>query len=127
VIRSYRDLVAWQKAMDLVQVVYGLTKTWPREELYALTPQVRRAVTSVPSNIAEGRGRGTAKEFLNHLNIAYGSLTELETQLLIAHRLKYVSDVQLEATLTATAEVGRLLNGLSRSLGRQRPPLTPDT
>ena len=85
-VRSYRDLVVWQRAMELAQAVYELTGTWPREEIYGLTSQVRRAAVSVPSNIAEGQGRASTKEFLNYLSIAYGSLMECETQALLAER-----------------------------------------
>jgi four helix bundle protein len=114
--RSYRDLVAWQKAMDLVVAIYGLTRDWPREEVYGLTSQIRRAAVSVPSNIAEGQGRQSPKEFLNHLSMAYGSLMELETQLVIAARLGYVAQDPCEATLAQANEVGRLINGLCNSI-----------
>src|SRR4051794_5130461 len=89
--RNYRDLVAWQKAMDLVAEVYRASRGFPSEELYGLTNQVRRASVSIPSNIAEGEGRGTNAEFVRFLRIAYGSLREVETQLLIAERLGYLS------------------------------------
>src|SRR6476659_1156091 len=89
-VRSYQDLVAWQKAMDLVELVYGATRGFPREEVYGLTSQVRRAAVSVPSNIAEGQGRASTKEFLHHLSIARGSLFEVETQVLVAQRLGYL-------------------------------------
>lgn len=83
-VQSYRDLIVWQKAMDLVKLVYDLTDKFPKEELFGLTIQIRKAVVSVPSNIAEGQGRSSTKEFLRHLSIAYGSLMETETQNLIA-------------------------------------------
>ncbi len=130
-IRSYRDLLAWQKAMDLAEQVYRVTRAqeWPREELYGLTAQVRRATASVPSNIAEGHGRIGAKEYLHHLSIANGSLHEAETQPLLAKRLGYVDEPTCEALLRQSAEVGRLLYGLMRRL-RSSPsdpqPLTPD-
>jgi four helix bundle protein len=92
--QNYRDLIAWQKAMDLVVAVYRATEQFPKEEIYALTSQIRRAAVSIPSNIAEGQGRGTVNEFTHFLRIAHGSLRELETQLLIAQRLEYLnSDV----------------------------------
>jgi four helix bundle protein len=116
--RNYRDLLAWQKAMDLVEAVYRATRDFPREELYALTGQVRRAAVSVPSNIAEGEGRRSRRDFVRYLPIAYGSLRELETQLLIAGRLDYLTEAETEELLQSTGEVGRLLNGLSRSLSR---------
>lgn len=114
--RSYRDLIAWQKAMDLVIAVYRLSREWPREETYGLVSQVRRAAVSVPSNIAEGQGRQSSKEFANHLSIAHGSLLELETQLVIAERLGYSDGDACGEALAQAAEVGRLLNGLLASL-----------
>jgi four helix bundle protein len=115
-VQSYRDLKGWQKAMDLVELVYNTTRAWPKEEIYGLTSQVRRAVVSVPSNIAEGQGRNSEKEFLHHLYIAYGSLCEVETQLLVAQRLDYLNSDTTRHLLTTSAEVGRLLNGLTRYL-----------
>src|SRR6476469_6709969 len=107
-----QELVAWQKAMDLVEDVYKLSKHFPREELYALTSQIRRAAVSVPSNIAEGQGRRTTADFLRHLSIAYGSLREVETQAMIARRLKYIPGANVELVMDRAGEVGRLLNGL---------------
>jgi four helix bundle protein len=78
-VRNYKDLVAWQKSMDLVASVYKITKEFPKEEVYGLTSQIRRAVVSIPSNIAEGDGRESKKEFSQFLSIAYGSLREVET------------------------------------------------
>ncbi len=115
-VQSYRDLIAWQRGVDLVEGIYRATQNWPREETYSLTDQVRRAAVSVPANIAEGHGRHSTKEFLQHLGIASGSLCEAETHLVIANRLQYVSPDDLEALLEQTAEVGRLLHGLKRSL-----------
>jgi four helix bundle protein len=83
-VKNYQELVVWQRAMDLVEDVYKLSKHFPREELYALTSQIRRGAVSVPSNIAEGQGRRTTADFLRHLSIAYGSLREVETQAMIA-------------------------------------------
>ena len=115
-VRNYRELFAWQKAMDLVEATYHATKCFPQEELYSLTKQLRRAVVSIPSNIAEGQGRTSTKEFLHHLSIAHGSLRETETQLLIAGRLHYLPNNSVEELLDLTGEVGRLINGLARSL-----------
>jgi len=97
--RNYRDLIAWQKGMDLVEEIYGITKTFPKDEIYGLTPQIRRAVISIPSNIAEGEGRTSKKEFLNFLSIAYGSLREVETQILISERLQYIDRTKAEELL----------------------------
>jgi four helix bundle protein len=115
-VRSYRDLFAWQKAMDLVVAVYDATASFPREEVFGLTSPIRRAVVSVPSNMAEGQGRKSRKEFLHHLSIAYGSLCELETQLLLAERLGYLPPSRAHQLLELSAEVGRLANGLMSSL-----------
>ena len=88
-ITSYKQLKVWQKSIDLVEETYVLTKLFPKEELYVLVSQIRRAVISIPSNIAEGRHRGSRKEFVQFLRIAHASASELETQLIIAKRLKY--------------------------------------
>ena len=91
--RNYRDLVAWQKAMDLVELVYRTTTGFPKHELYGLTSQIRRAAVSVPFNIAEGEGRSSSKkDFIRCLSIAYGSLREVETQALIGTRLGYADE-----------------------------------
>ena len=116
--RNYRELVAWQKAMDLVTMVYDVTQHWPKTEVYGLTNQIRRAAISIPSNIAEGQGRAATQEFLHHLSLPRGSLLEVETQLLIAQRLGYTAPEAADQLLISTAEAGRLLNGLYRSLER---------
>jgi four helix bundle protein len=114
--RNYRDLLAWQKAMDLVTAIYRTSRSFPKEELYCLTSQVRRAAISIPSNIAEGQGRSGHNEFVRYLHIAYGSLREVETQLLIAQRLEYVKAEGIDEALGLAGEVGRLINGLINSL-----------
>ena len=118
-VQSYRQLIAWQKAMELVKYVYDLTKKFPREELYGLTLQIRKAVVSVPSNIAEGQGRNSTKEFLHFLSIAYGSLMETETQGLVAEMQNYITAEETIILLEKSAEVGRVLNGLINSLERK--------
>jgi four helix bundle protein len=90
-VKHFKQLIAWQKAMDLVELVYAGTSGYPRDEVYGLTNQTRRAAVSIPSNIAEGQGRRTTGDFLRYLSIAYGSLCELETQLLIGQRLGYLN------------------------------------
>lgn len=117
-VKNYQDLIAWQKAMNLVEDVYKASRDFPREEVYALTSQIRRAAVSVPSNIAEGQGRRTTADFLRHLSIAYGSLRGVETQILIAQRLKYIVKGKVESVLSRAGKVGRLLNGLMASLDR---------
>ncbi|MEA2205293.1 MAG: hypothetical protein QOE77_2069 [Blastocatellia bacterium] len=115
-VKNYQELIAWQKAMDLVEAVYNASRHFPREETYALTNQIRRAAVSVPSNIAEGQGRRTTADFLRHLSIAYGSLREVETQILIAARLGYATRETTSGVMDLAGEVGRLLNGLMTSL-----------
>ncbi len=118
---SYQDLVVWQKAIDLVEGVYQAPRDWPKEELYGLTNQARRAAVSVPANVAEGEGRTGSRKFLHHLSIAKGSLHEVETHLLIARRLGYGNPVAYEGLLRRIAEVGRLLLGLIKSLCASAP------
>ena len=113
---SYRDLVVWQKAMQLVTDVYRMAEKFPKVEVFGLASQLRRAVVSVPSNIAEGQGRDSTKEFIHHLSIAYGSLMEAETQIQIAANLSYIRQPEAERYISQATEVGRLMNGLSRSL-----------
>ena len=112
----YRDLVAWQRGMDFVEAIYRLTQKFPREELYGLTNQLRRAAVSVPCNIAEGQGRGVGREFAHHLRIANGSRQEAETQLLLAVRLGYVTEAEAAPALGLADECGRLISGLRRSV-----------
>jgi four helix bundle protein len=116
---NYRDLETWQKAMDMFQEVYEATREFPKEEIYGLRSQIRRAAISIPSNIAEGQGRESVKEFLKHLSIAYGSLCEAETQIVIAGRLWYIKADASEKLMLRAGEVGRLINGLTRSLSKQ--------
>jgi four helix bundle protein len=116
--KSYRDLVSWQKAMDLVTETYRATARFPRDEIYGLTSQLRRAAVSIPSNIAEGQGRFGAAEFRHFLRQANGSLMELETQILIAERLDYITSDEANNLLNNAAEVGKILNGLIASLER---------
>jgi four helix bundle protein len=113
---SYRDLIAWRKAMDLVTDIYSATRSFPREELYGLTNQLRRAAVSVPSNIAEGQARFSRKEFHHFLSLARGSLVEIETQLMIAQNLEYLSLLQVQPLLHKASELGRVLNGLIASI-----------
>ena len=113
---SYRDLIAWRKAMDLVTEIYRVTRTFPRDELYGLTNQLRRAAVSVPSNIAEGQARFSQKEFHHFLSQARGSLVEIETQLMIAQNLEYLSPHQVASLLDKAAELGKVLNGLIASI-----------
>jgi four helix bundle protein len=107
--------------MDLVELVYAATREWPKDEAYGLSSQIRRAAVSVPSNIAEGQGRTSTKEFLHHLSIAHGSLREVETQAIIAGRLRYAHPEVLERLLSSCAETGKLINGLMNTLSSKAP------
>jgi four helix bundle protein len=118
-VQHYRELIVWQKAMNLVESVYRATKDFPNTEIYGLTSQVRRAAVSIPSNIAEGQGRNSTRDFLYFLSVAQGSLMEVETQISIAQRLGYIEERSETEILAATAEVGRLLNGLCNSLNKK--------
>jgi four helix bundle protein len=119
-IKSYRDLVAWQKAMVLVTEVYRVTHDFPKEELFGLTSQLRKAAVSIPSNIAEGRGRSSLGEFRLFLGNAMGSLAEVETQLFIAMNLKYIDEPTISNLLNLSSEIGRVLNGLIASISKRR-------
>lgn len=118
-VQHYRQLIAWQKAMELVKLVYEMSDDFPPEERFGLSLQIRKAVVSIASNIAEGQGRNSTKEFINHLSIAYGSLMEVETQTLIAEMRNYSTSEDRGKVMEKAAEVGRLINGLSNSLGRK--------
>ncbi|MFL6207384.1 MAG: four helix bundle protein [Pyrinomonadaceae bacterium] len=115
-IKSHRDLIAWQKAMELVVRVYNLSKQFPKEELYSLTNQLRRAAVSIPANIAEGQGRRSKAEFRQFLGNARGSLLELDTHLELALRLNYLESIEHANVQEQLREVGRIINGLIRSL-----------
>jgi four helix bundle protein len=119
--QHYKDLIAWQKAMELVNAVYDATDAFPKREIYSLTDQVRRAVVSVPSNIAEGQAHYNNREFLHFLRHSRGSLAEVETQILIAQRRNYLSESQAADILKRTDEVGRVLSGLISSLKEKNP------
>jgi len=111
-VQSYRDLVAWHKAMELVTEIYRVTKQFPKEELFGLMSQLRRAAVSIPSNIAEGKGRLSKGEFRQFLGNARGSLAEVETQIVIAQNLSYLDETETNKLLAMVEEVGKVLNGL---------------
>jgi four helix bundle protein len=112
---GHRELIVWQKAMDLVVAIYKLSKSFPKAETYGLASQIQRAAVSIPSNIAEGQGLKQTQAYARHLAIASGSLAELETQLEIADRLGYLS-AERRQVIDQASEVGRMLWGLRRSL-----------
>jgi len=113
---NFRDLMVWQKAMDLTVEIYLLVKHLPKEENYALSDQMRRAAVSVPSNIAEGHGRDSAKEFVRFLSMARGSLRELSTQLEICIRLQYLNESNTLTSNTLITEVDKMLTSLATKL-----------
>lgn len=113
---NYQDLLVWQRAMDLVEICYNLTKHFPKEETFGLTSQLKRASVSVPSNIAEGHGRISRGEYIHFLGIAQGSLRESETQIILAIRLEYIAKEQASPALSKSKEVGILLSKLIRVL-----------
>lgn len=113
---SHKDLKVWQKAVDLALEVYRGTRCFPRDELYGLTSQIRRAAVSVPSNIAEGKGKSSDKELVLFLYHARGSLLEVETQLLIAQRLRYLDEGSAVLLLGLTEELAKMLNALINAL-----------
>lgn len=115
-IKSYQDLEVWQKAMELIIECYKTTEPFPKNETFGLASQLQRAAVSMAANIAEGHSRQHTKEFLQSLSIAYGSLAEVETHILIVERLKYIDNSLSAKLLGKTAELGRMLNGLRRSL-----------
>lgn len=114
----------WQKSMDLVEMVYHVTKGFPREDLYGLTNQLRRAAVSIPSNIAEGQARNSTAEFRNFLSIARGSLAEVETQLLIAERLNYIEPGKLGELMNIQTEINKMTNALMSKLAPRHSLLT---
>ena len=115
-VSNYRDLVVWQKSMDLAFRVYESIKLLPKEEFYGLSDQIRRAVVSIPSNIAEGHQRGSSKEYMHFLYIAKESLGELETQLLLCEGLNYIRKDQAKPLFDLCNEIGKMLTVLIRSL-----------
>lgn len=115
-VQSYRDLRVWQQAMALAVQVYGVTNAFPRHELFGLVSQLRRASSSVPANIAEGYGRENTGSYIQFLRIAQGSLKELETHAILAHRVGFLPEQALETLLAASESIGKMLRALIRSL-----------
>jgi four helix bundle protein len=115
-VKSYRDLLVWQRGIDLVEVIYRASARWPASEAFGLTGQIRRAAVSIPANIAEGHGRGGDKELARFLAISRGSHCEVETHLIIASRLQFLSETEFNQIQSISHEVGRLLHGLSKRL-----------
>ena len=120
-LQSHRDLLVWQRGVELTLAVYKLTQGFPREESYGLTSQLRRAAVSIPSNIAEGYGRGTRRDYSHFLTIARGSNLELQTQLLIAGKLQFASEEAIADAERLSDEIGRMLAALLLKLQASRP------
>jgi four helix bundle protein len=118
-VQSHRDLIVWQKAMDLAVEIYGIASKFPHSENYRLVSQITRAAASVPANIAEGNARGTAKDYCNFLAIARGSLMETETFVMLAIRLKYISQDEAQHALDLLVEVSKMLVSLRRRLNQR--------
>lgn len=115
-IKSYKDLIVWQKAIELVTDVYILTATFPAEEKFGITSQLNRAVVSVPTNIAEGWGRESSKNYIQFLKISRGSLMEVETLLLISKNLKFITDDKYNLYCNKIEEIAKILQGLIKSI-----------
>jgi four helix bundle protein len=120
-VSHYRDLLVWQKAMDLAEQCSRATRTYPNEEKFGLVSQIRRAAVSVAANIAEGHGRFHTKEFLNHLSMARGSLMEVETLLMVSLRVSLLNREVCDRLLAVSAEVSRMLSGLRKALEAKLP------
>ena len=120
VVNSYQDLIVWQKGMELAEQAYWLTRRFPREELFGITSQIRRAAVSIPANVAEGWGRTGTAEFMQFLRVAQGSLKELETHLILANRIALASPDSVQPLLSLCTEVGKMLNALLNSLKQKQ-------
>ena len=120
-VESYRDLIAWQKAIALAKAVYLACEQFPNHETYAISSQVKRSVTSVAANIAEGHSRFATRDYIRFINIAYGSLAETETHLILANELGMVDKTTIGPLLEQAAELGRIINGLKRALLKKLP------
>ncbi|MBI1299669.1 four helix bundle protein [bacterium] len=119
-VSSYRDLIVWQKGMQLAELCYQVTRPFPREEMFGLTSQIRRAATSIPANIAEGWGREGTQEYIRFLRVAQGSLKELETHLILSQRVGMTSEKTVNPVLALCDEVGRMIHSLIGSLQRRQ-------
>ena len=117
--KTYRDLVVWQKSMKMVQDVYRLTRDFPKEEIYGITAQIRKCSISIPSNIAEGYGRRSTQDYLRFLKISSGSLYELQTQLEIVFQLNYIAKEDFDLIYEISREIERMLSSLITKLERK--------
>jgi len=113
---TYQELTVWQKSVELAVLVYKITKDFPQSELYGLVNQLRRCAVAIASNIAEGQGRGSAKEFRQFIKISFGSLLELETQIIISKRVGYVGERQTDPIFTLSSEIKKMLSALEKAI-----------
>jgi four helix bundle protein len=120
-IQDFRDLVVWQRSIDLAEEVYKVTRRFPKEELFGMTAQVRKSSVSVSSNIAEGSGRATTKDLLNFLSTARGSLRETQSLLILSQRLRFLTQAQLQRAFELIQETGKMLTSLRRKLKNRKP------
>ena len=118
-IKNYKDLIVWQKSIDLVAGIYVLLDKLPKKEMYALASQMRRAAISIPSNIAEGHERKSTKEYVNFLSIAQGSRAELETQLFLCIKLQYLSEEETKNAFELLSEISKMIKVMSKTLNRE--------
>ena len=117
--RSHHDLDVWRKSIDIVTTIYEITKSFPNSEQYGLTNQIRRSAVSIPSNIAEGAGRNSLKEFIYFLSVTLGSIAELETQLIIANNLNFIKDKTLNDVLEELISIRKMTLGLKKSIDKK--------
>lgn len=115
-VKTYRDLIVWQKAMEMTVMLYQIASKLPKEETFALCSQMRRAAVSIPSNIAEGFGRNSKKEYLQFLYIAYGSVCELETQLMLCVRIEYLTEIEIQPLMDILTEIGKMITTITKKL-----------
>lgn len=115
-VKTYKDLIVWQKAMEMTVMSYPIVSKLPKEETYALCSQMRRAAVSIPSNIAEGFGRNSKKEYLQFLYIAYGSVCELETQLMLCVRIEYLTEIEIQPIMDLLDEIGKMITTITKKL-----------
>ena len=117
---TYKDLKVWQQSMDLAVGCYRTTKTFPKEEMYGMTSQIRRCASSIPANIAEGWGRQSTGDYIRFLRVSQGSLKELETHMILCHRIELINATTLTGIETQTDAIGKMLNSLIRRLGEKQ-------
>jgi four helix bundle protein len=118
--KTYRELIVWQKYMDLVTSIYQVLKLFPNDENFGLTSQLRRSAISIPSNISEGYGRNSLNDYIRFLNISVGSLYEVQTQIEIAFNLKYIENEQFKSIYDSTREIERMMSSLIRKLNEKK-------